>query len=353
MSKRKGKPRHFGLMLMLIVIVFLSLLVQVAFSGLLMFFLIENGILSVSDEMYPGVATLIRINAAVSVPLGLIVALMVVKFPLRPIRELINGMDTLASGDFSVRVNPGSIMRKYPTFVGVAKSFNKMAEQLENTEMLHSDFVNNLSHEFKTPIVSIAGFAKLLRRGKLDEETQQTYLQAIEEESLRLSIMATNVLGLTKIENQTILSDVTQFNLSEQIRSCILILERKWEEKNIDLHVEFGEHSIHANEELLKQVWLNLLDNAVKFTPEGHMVQVKIAESDHELQVSILNTGSTITPEQQKKIFNKFYQADESHTTAGNGVGLAIVKRVTELHGGHTVVSSEYDVTVFTVYLPK
>lgn len=170
---------------------------------------------------------------------------------------------------------------------------------------------------------------------------------------MRLSYMATNVLNLTKVENQSILSDISEFNLSEQIRSCMLLLENKWAKRDLDLLLEFDEYTIQANEELLKQVWINLLDNAIKFTQDGQTVQVHIAEEGDWLKVAITNTGSEIAQEHQAKIFNKFYQADESHSTQGNGVGLAIVKRITELHGGNVSVNSRQEVTTFTVALPK
>ena len=165
--------------------------------------------------------------------------------------------------------------------------------------------------------------------------------------------MATNVLNLTKVENQTILTDVAEYNLSEQIRSCILLLSGKWEQKELDFSLDFNEYNIRANEELMKQVWINLLENAVKFTPNRGLIEVKIAEHGDMLAVSIMNTGSEIASEHQKKIFNKFYQVDESHATEGNGIGLAIVKRVTELHEGTVEVHSESGTTTFTVFLPK
>ena len=352
MTQRKHS-KHFGLMLMFIVVVFVALLINSAITALAVFLLVKSGMLYVAGEAMPHSGSLIVVNALISIPIGALVSVAMVKFPLKPVRNLIDGMDALAAGDFKIRMNAGKIMRRYPAFRDVSDSFNKMAEELESTEMLRSDFINNFSHEFKTPIVSIAGFAKLLKRGNLTQEQQQEYLSIIEEESMRLSYMATNVLSLTKVENQTILTDVTEFNLSEQIRSCILMLERKWDSKNLDLQLEFGEHQVQANEELLKQVWINLLDNAIKFTPDGHTVQVRVSENEESLMVAIMNTGSEIPPEDQKKIFHKFYQADQSHATQGNGVGLAVVKRIVQLHGGEISVSSENEVTVFTVQLPK
>ena len=253
MTQRKHS-KHFGLMLMFIVVVFVALLINSAITALAVFLLVKSGMLYVAGEAVPHSGSLIVFNALISVPIGALVSVAMVKFPLKPVRNLIDGMDALAAGDFKIRMNAGSIMRRYPAFRDVSDSFNKMAEELESTEMLRSDFINNFSHEFKTPIVSIAGFAKLLKRGNLTQEQQQEYLSIIEEESMRLSYMATNVLSLTKVENQTILTDVTEFNLSEQIRSCILMLERKWDSKNLDLQLEFGEHQVQANEELLKQV---------------------------------------------------------------------------------------------------
>ena len=169
---------------------------------------------------------------------------------------------------------------------------------------------------------------------------------------MRLSYMATNVLNMTKVENQTILTDVKEYNLSEQIRACLLLLEPKWSKKNLDLNVEFGEYPICANEELLKQVWINLIDNAVKFTPNGGTVDIRMTEAKENLHITIANTGSEIPPEKLEKIWGKFYQADESHSSEGNGIGLAIVKKVTELHGGTVGVTSENELTTFTVVLP-
>ena len=351
--KREKKQRHFGLLLMFVLVLFLAGLLNSGVTTLIVYLLVRSGVLTVASNAMPDMGRLMLMSVVFSVPIGLLVSLLISKVPLKPVRDLIDAMDRLAAGDFKTRVKVGAVMRRYPAFVAVAGSFNKMAEELESTETLRSDFINNFSHEFKTPIVSIAGFAKLLRYGDLTPEQQQEYLEVMEQESMRLSDMATNVLNLTKVENQTILTDVSRFNLSEQIRSCILLLENKWSQKDIELQLDFGEYTVRANEELLKQVWINLLDNAVKFTPDGHTIQVRIADSGTGLAVEILNTGSQIPRESLGKIFNKFYQADESHATQGNGVGLAIVKRITELHGGSVRVTSQNDVTAFTVELPQ
>ena len=349
---KQERKKHFGLISLFIGILFLVGLINSGVTAMVVYLLVRGGVLVVTGNAVPDTGRLMVISMVFSIPIGLVVALTASKFSLKPVRDLIDGMDRLASGDLGARVNAGSIMRRYPAFVEVTKSFNKMAQELESTEMLRSDFVNNFSHEFKTPIVSIAGLAKVLKRGNLTEAQREEYLSAIEEESMRLSSMATNVLSLTKIENQTILTDVSEYNLSEQIRSCVLLLENKWSRKNIELQLEFEEYNVSASEELMKQVWINLLDNAVKFTPAGHTIQVRISRKAHRIVVDVINTGSQIPKESLNKIFNKFYQADESHATQGNGVGLAIVKRIVQLHGGTISVSSENDVTGFTVELP-
>ena len=351
--KRTDRQHRLALTLLFTGLVLCFMLVTLLVVGLAIYFLIQLEILTGPDHSVPSAARIIIIFALSALVLGAGMTFFFGKIPMKPVNNLINQMNRLATGDYRARLDYGDVWGKYPTIQELTDSFNRMAEELQNTEMLRIDFINNFSHEFKTPIVSITGFAKLLRKGNLPEEQKEEYLRIIEAESLRLSQMATNVLNLTKVENQAILTDRTEFNLSEQIRSCIVVLSEKWEQKEIEYVLEFDECSIHANEELMKQVWINLLGNAVKFSPKGGLIEVKIAEDALTTTVSIMNTGSEIAPEHQKKIFNKFYQADESHASEGNGIGLAIVKRITELHEGTVSVSSGNGTTTFTVVLPR
>ena len=349
-SRRGGR---FALPLMFSAATFMVLLVSMLVGGITVYVVARfrfplNGEIGARD-----VALLLLLMAFISIVVGAVISIFVMKLPLKPIERMIRQMNRLAVGDFKARLHFGRPLGDHPTFAEAAESFNKMAEELGNTELLRSDFINNFSHEFKTPIVSIAGFAKLLKRGDLTAEQREEYIGIIEEESLRLSAMATNVLNLTKVENQTILTDVTQFNLSEQIRSSVLLLEEKWTKKDLDFDLEFGEYMIEANEEQLKQVWINLLDNAVKFSPTGGVITAEIAESKNALQISVSNDGNEISEENREKIFNKFYQIDESHAGGGNGIGLAIVKRVVDLHGGEVGVESGNGSVTFTVTLPK
>lgn len=271
---------------------------------------------------------------------------------ISPIHKVIKSMDELAKGNYKERLDFGKQANWFEDVSDFTNSFNQMASELEHTDTLNNDFINNFSHEFKTPIVSIAGFAKLLKKGNLPPETQIEYLNIIEQESLRLSDLALSVLNLIKIENQTVLTNVTKFNLSEQLRNSILLFEDKWENKKINLQLDFDEFYIRANEELLKQVWINLLDNAIKYSPINETVSVSIKRKEHSTIVSIANTGSEISPYSQKHIFNKFYQADESHSTKGSGIGLAVVKKIVSLHRGEVSVISGNKKTIFAVTIP-
>ena len=349
---KADRKRLITLTLFLALFVFCILLAAIGLTVLGVFILQWAGVIQGLDEEMDMV-TIVIFMSVISLILGWVLVFFSIRIPLKPIHTLISHMNRLAMGDFETRIESKGILSNHPAMKGISDSFNKLAEELENTEMLRGDFINNFSHEFKTPIVSIAGFAKLLKRGNLTEEQRIAYLTSIEEESLRLSYMATNVLNLTKIENQTILTDVTEFNLSEQVRSSVLLLESKWGEKNIDLQLDFDEYAVEGNEELLMQVWSNLMDNAVKFSPRCGTVILDVSESADTVTVIISNTGPEISPEKKDKIFGKFYQADESHATEGNGIGLAIVKRVIDLHSGSVAVNCKEGMTTFTVTLPR
>lgn len=345
---RKGK---LALALLISGIVFIAIMVVMLLTIGVVYGLAQLGVIENADGQ--GSPEFLRFFIYASLVIGFLLAFLTGKITLRPIKRLVNQLDRLANGDFKARLHFGRPIGAHPTFKQVENSFNRAAQELEHTEMLRSDFINNFSHEFKTPIVSIAGFAKLLRRGNLTEKQKEEYLEVIEEESLRLSAMANNVLSLTRVESQTILTDVTRFNLSEQIRSAALLLAEKWTPKNISMEMQFGEQLISANEELLKQVWINLLDNAIKFSRPNGTVSVDISEEGAWITVSVANQGKDIPKDRITHIFNKFYQADESHFSEGNGIGLAVVKKVCELHNGRVFAKSEDGTTTFTVLLPK
>lgn len=268
---------------------------------------------------------------------------------IRPIRTLEKAADKIAEGDYSVRVNLNGIEE----FKQLGERFNHMAEELGSVEMLKSDFVNNFSHEFKTPIVSLRGFAKMLKNEDLTAEEKCEYLNIIIDESERLAELSSSILNLSRLEQQTILTDKTRFNVSEQIRLVIAMLDSRWHTKNIDFSFDDADIFIEANREMLEQVWINLIDNAIKFSDEKGKVEIRIEKNGAEVLVKIKNYGTYITSDKAPHIYEKFYQSDASRTTKGNGLGLSIVKEITELHKGNIrLLESGENGTIFEVTLP-
>ena len=351
--KKKDRISRFSLTLMFSFAIFIILFIAIGLTVGIIYLLLWLDAVPAYEGNAFEITPLLLYVIFISLLIGFGISIVLVRFPLKPFNKVISTTNRLASGDFKARLKFSKFAGGIPAYLELEESFNKMAHELENTEMLRSDFINNFSHEFKTPIVSISGFAKLLKKGNISEEQKKEYIAIIEEESLRLSDMATKVLNLTKVENQSILSDVAEFNLTEQIRNCVLLLEQKWTDKNIEFDLNFSEWNISANEELLKQVWINIIDNAIKFSEEYSSVEISAEKREKTFYVTITNAGSVIPPAEQKNIFRKFYQADKSHTSYGNGIGLAIAKKIVDLHGGEILVESENGKTAFTVSIPE
>lgn len=347
------RKHRWSLTLFYSLIVFAYILLSIGIFSIALWILAANNVILVHEDRLPENTTIIIVTGVISLVIGYAFALLTGRFSMSPFSRIVSEMSRLASGDFKARVKFSSIVSRFPAFQEISDSFNKLAEELQNTEILRSDFINNFSHEYKTPLVSITGFAELIESESITDAERVQYARVIKEEAKRLTTMATNVLYLTKLENQSILAERSTFNLSEQLRSAILLLEPKWSAKNIDLDVEFDEYEIYANEEMLKQVWINLFDNAVKFSHDGGCISVRIEPLSSGTKVVFSNTGEGIPEEKLNLIFRKFYQVDESHATKGNGIGLAIVKRIVELHQGSTQVKSENGITTFAVFIPK
>ena len=350
-SKKIERKQRFSLTLLFSLVIFTILLIALSLAAIAVALLVHFGI--IGGDYGLKLSDVIIFMVLISTVIGTAITFLAIKFPLKPINVIINKMNALAAGKYETRLEYKGAFDAIPGFAEFTESFNKLASELGSTEMLRSDFINNFSREFKTPIVSISGLARLLKSGELTEEEKKQYIEAIDEESTRLSSMAMNVLSLTKVESQSILSGSVRFNLSEQIRSCFLLLENKWDKKKLELQIELDEYYIEGNEELLRQVWINLIDNAIKFSHRCGSVSVGISEENEALTVTVSNTGNDIPSDKIDRIWGKFYQADESHSSEGNGVGLAIVKRIVELHNGQASVKSENGVTSFYVTLPK
>ena len=334
------QKERFSLTILFSVIVLVFLILTTIIVSIILSVMVYRGKLEIGDIKLSA-GRFILDMLLWSTGIGALITLLTMRYPLKPVNRFLNVLDRLAHGDFSARLSFTGPFSSVPAVKEVADGVNLMAAELEQTEILREDFINNFSHEFKTPIVSIAGFAKMLKHGDLTEEQQREYLDIIEEESLRLAQMSTNVLNLTRVENQSILTDVQTFNLSEQIRTCVLVLEEKWTRKNIEIKLPEEEYMISGSPELLKQVWINLLDNAIKFSADYSPVEVKIRQNEDGTTVKISNFCEDIPAEKLSKLFNKFYQADESHAAEGSGVGLAVVRKVVSLHNGTVTVTSQ------------
>lgn len=348
-QEHKGFHQRFGLAALFSAVVFFILIITSVLIFLVGMLLIRVNAINIAKLSHQEPMLPILVLLIISVVVGTVVSFMISRFPLKPLRRVIDATNRLATGDFSVRLHlPGP-----NSFTDLANSFNRMAEELGSIELLRSDFVDNFSHEFKTPIVSIKGFAEELKHDDLTPEQREEYLDIIIHESSRLSQLATNVLNLSRVEKQTILASRTRFDLTEQVRRCVLLFESKWELRRLNLNVELDEVTLEGDEELLSQVWLNLIDNAVKFTPEGGCVDIRLQKKEHSAVFVIQDDGYGISQEAQRHIFDKFYQGDISHAASGNGLGLSIARRVVTLHGGDIRCQSEEGAgTEFTVELP-
>ncbi len=272
---------------------------------------------------------------------------------LKPLNELKKGMKKVSEGDFSARISEISKNSELSELQG---DFNGMVQELQNTELFRNDFINDFSHEFKTPMVSIHGFAKQLKKGGLTKEQEDEYIDIILAESQRLINMSSNVLLLNKLENQEIISDRATFDLAEEIRRSILMLEQQWTDKNIEINPDLDDMNYYGSAEMLRHVWLNVIGNAIKYTGENGRIDIslkKSKKSENELVVSVSDNGIGMDKQTAEHIFEKFYQGDSSHATGGNGLGLAMVKRIVTLCNGRIRVKSEQGKgTQFYIFLP-
>lgn len=267
-----------------------------------------------------------------------------------PIQNFCNAFDKLSRGDFSVRM---SCHQKIPEIQEMAEKFNAAVFDLSHIETLRDDFVVNVSHEFKTPLAAIEGYAVLLQDETQDPEIRRKYITKILENSRQLSTLSSNILALSKLENQEMRLHMEEYRLDKQIRKNILLLESKWDEKNIQFDIELPNIMFLGNEQLLNQVWYNILDNAIKHSPNHGIIHVSLISDRQSVVVSIRDHGEGIPLEIQKHIFEKFYQGDSSRKSDGNGLGLALAKRVVDLYKGTIQVKSSVgDGAEFIVSLP-
>lgn len=281
--------------------------------------------------------------------IGVAVTNHMTKMLIDPIAKLRSAMREVADGDFKVEVKCESRIQDVQD---IYDSFNSMVRELSTTETLQTDFISDVSHEFKTPINAIEGYASLLE-GEPSPEEQRAYVEKILFNTRRLSALTGNILLLSKLSNQSILPQKTQFRLDEQIRQAIVALEQMWSEKELGFEVELAETPFFGYESLLPHVWTNLIGNAVKFSPKGGEIRIKMMRTEGAVVFTIEDDGPGIVPGDEEHIFTKFYQSESSHGMEGNGLGLALVRQIVEMSGGSVDVQNlEVGGCRFTVRLP-
>ena len=259
----------------------------------------------------------------------------------KPMKRIQDALDQVIAGDFSVRIDYMKGPESGNEIDEVITLLNHMIGELSGVETLRTDFVANVSHEMKTPMAVMQNYGTLLQSKELSDEKRIEYAKAITEQTRRLSALVTNILKLNKLENQQIYPNTETYDLGEQLCECMLEFEAVWEEKEIEIETDITDGVyIDADKELLSLVWNNLLSNALKFTEKGGTVTLNLYADDDYAYIQVKDTGCGMTPETGQNIFKKFYQGDTSHATKGNGLGLALVKRVIDICKGEISVSS-------------
>ena len=342
--KKENPPaRLLGTMILLV----LGLVVAYATLALGILFLVRR-LVHLEDKSYTLLWPILILS--VSAILGVLLAIFIFRGYLAPLSRLMQATQSVASGDYSVRVEMRGARGEVAEYI---RSFNKMAEELSGVALLRMDFVNTFSHEFKTPLISIRGFAKLLQNDDLTPEQRQTYTNTVVQQSERLAAMSTHILELAQYENTEIVSGKTLYRLDEQLRRCVRQQERDWLQKGLTVEGDLDQVDYYGNEELVEHIWSNLLSNAIRFTPSGGQITVVLRQSEGEITVSVSDTGIGMDEETQRHIFEKFYRAAPYPDSQGNGLGLSIVRRVVALCGGRVAVFSRPgNGSAFTVTLP-
>ena len=332
-----------------------------SFLGMFLFFLTIAVTVSVAVMIYSLIAdkndtTIALVMFAVILGISLLctfIDFLRRKFTVkRPVDKILDATEKIAAGNFSVRLEINHSLRDYNEFDLICENLNKMTEELSKSRLLNNDFISNVSHELKTPLAVIQNYSAAIQDPDLDDAARKKMAQTLINTSKKLTTLVGNILKLNKLENQKIHPELTVFRLDEMLTQCVLGFEDIIEEKRIELDCEFDEVTVNSSADYLELVWNNLLSNAVKFTDEGGRVSVSLKAENGNVVVRVEDTGCGIPPETGARIFEKFYQGDTSHAAQGNGLGLALVKKVIDILGGSIFVESEQGKgSVFTVTL--
>ncbi|MCD7863621.1 MAG: HAMP domain-containing histidine kinase [Lachnospiraceae bacterium] len=342
--KKKTKRRVFSLRNYFTVITLIIMVVTVFVANIGAYLL--DWIFGFSMTMPIAVAIPI-----LSIILGTGITAVTSKFFLAPITRLSQAMKEVADGKHEVKLTD----EKNPVteITDSYDSFNTMTGAITAAEEMQNEFISNVSHEFKTPINAIEGYAMLLQGDPQETKEQEEYIQKILLNTRRLSDLVGNILLLSKLESRDITSEKTRFRLDEQIRQAIVQMEPQWEPKNIEFDVEMESIYCMADEKLMQHVWLNLIGNAVKFAPQDGFIEIRLRKDEENIIFTIRDNGQGIPPGQEERIFERFYQADNSHKSEGNGLGLTLVKRAVEMSGGAVAAENVKEGGCkFTVTLP-
>ena len=285
----------------------------------------------------------------ISLLIGTAVTMFVSRWIIKPINKLGKAMQQVANGEFDLKLEEE---QRFKELDDIYDSFNRMTKELKATEILQTDFVSNVSHEFKTPINAIEGYATLLQGSENESrELQEQYIDKILSNTHRLSNLVGNILLLSKVDNQAIPTKHSTYRLDEQIRQAVLQLEPEWEKKEIEFDIELERIEYTGNEVLLMHVWNNLIGNAIKFDPQGGMVRIRLWKNDERILCTVEDNGPGIKPGDEAHIFDRFFQSDSSHKEEGNGLGLALVKQIVKTEGGQVTVANLEKGCRFTIQL--
>ena len=306
--------------------------------------------------MYRVVITDMHMIGVLSMLVPIVVLVTLVNFLFtryiyRYLDKISDAMQKVADGDYTVRLDA----EKDQPFRELYRNFNTMAEELGGVEMLKNDFINVYSHELRTPVTAINGFAEMLLKndGSVSNEEARSYLEIIASESRRLADLIGNSLLMSKLDSQKIIPDKKTYSLDEQLRRCSILLSSQWQEKELDMTMDLEEASYTGDPDLMQHLWLNLMTNAIKYTPKNGSVTVTLKKEANFLVVTVADTGKGIAPEERERIFDRYYQTDKSHTNRGLGLGLSICKRIVQLCNGSISVESKVgEGSAFIVRLP-
>lgn len=331
--RRKFNSLTFRIVSYMFVLMLVTLTVALTLMGIFYYtgFSPDGGAPAISPVL------LIIILIIVSALIGCLLSVALYSLSFKELNTFQSAMKRVENGDFDVTLPDSEEGYMHDLNAG----FNAMVRSLRSIETLKETFISDFSHEFKTPIASIYGFAKLLKKGGLTEEEKREYIDIIISESNRLTQLAQNTLDLTRLENQETVYEKKPYRLDEQLRKCALMFQSEMDAKNIDLSLSGENVMYYGNEDLMQQMWTNLIGNAVKFTPDGGNIEISVSSSGGCVSVSVRDSGAGMDEETQKHIFDKFWQGDASRSVSGNGIGLSIVKRIAQIAGGEIRVQSE------------